>query len=84
MTIFMIKKETEEEEIDRRRIIDRYVSTYSTINLRGERERERERGKKKSRFNGYLEQQQHNLMLSFWVSFQNHNFELSSSSLALA
>lgn len=82
MTTFMIKKETEEEEIDRRRIIDRYVSTYSTINLR--RERQRERGEKKSRFNGYLEQQQHNLMLSFWVSFQNHNFELSSSSLALA
>lgn len=81
MTTFMIEKETEEEEIDRRRIIDRYVSTYSTINLRGEREREE---KKKSRFNGYLEQQQHNLMLSFWVSFQNHNFELSSSSLALA
>lgn len=56
----MIKKETEEEEIDRRRIIDRYMSSYSTINLRGERERgrgrerarargrERERGKKES------------------------------------
>lgn len=71
MTTFMIKKETEEEEIDRRRIIDK-------------KEREREREQKKSRFNGYLEQQQHNLMLSFWVSFQNHNFELSSSSLALA
>lgn len=43
MTTFMIKKETEKEEIDRRRIIDRYVSTYSTINLRGEREREKKR-----------------------------------------
>lgn len=52
-------------------------------NLRGTRDGGREQ-KKKSRFNGYLEQQQHNLMLSFWVSFQNHNFELSSSSLALA
>lgn len=47
MTTFMIKKETEEEEIDRRRIIDRYMSIYSTINLRGEKEREREGGKKR-------------------------------------